>query len=301
MPQFHPKLPTRGSRPGDQPVRPEPLADGVPRTSPSELVAKASPREAKGREGILHRPRPFLHLPSLSVPSRHDVESAARELLAAPVEAARNRVENPRELSDRIAMGRAIWRDLVIGFAAQLGELRLGFTQLAALYALADNGTLTVADLADVLGRSPSTVSRLVDGLVERQLVERRQDAEDRRQRTVTLTGRGAALLSKVDRARVAEFLSIVRPLSTPERAVVAMGVAALSTHAISRRGRLIKQRAVVPRNTSGRGARPTEATPRRSAVQRAVADILSGSHRAGRDESVTRRHDLGPLKRREP
>ena len=35
-------------------------------------------------------------------------------------------------------MGRAIWRDLVIGFAAQLGELNLGFTQLAALYALAD-------------------------------------------------------------------------------------------------------------------------------------------------------------------
>ena len=31
-------------------------------------------------------------------------------------------------------MGRALWRDLVIGFAAQLGELRLGFTQLAALF-----------------------------------------------------------------------------------------------------------------------------------------------------------------------
>jgi hypothetical protein len=46
-------------------------------------------------------------------------------------------------------MGRAIWRDLVIGFAAQLGELNLGFTQLAALYALADSGTMTVADLAD--------------------------------------------------------------------------------------------------------------------------------------------------------
>ena len=29
-------------------------------------------------------------------------------------------------------MGRALWRELVIGFAGQLGELRLGFTQLAA-------------------------------------------------------------------------------------------------------------------------------------------------------------------------
>jgi DNA-binding MarR family transcriptional regulator len=189
------------------------------------------------------RPRPFLHLPSLAVPSRTAVESAARELLSAPVEAARHRLQNPRELSERIAMGRAIWRDLVVGFAAQLGELSLGFTQLAALYALADGGTMTVADLADTLCRSPSAVSRLVDGLVQRQLVERRQDVEDRRQRTLALTGRGQALLGLVDRARAEEFLAIVRPLPTAERAVVAMGVAALSTNAISRRGRLIKQR----------------------------------------------------------
>ena len=146
-------------------------------------------------------------MPSLSVPSRAAVESAARELLSAPVEAARLRLQNPRELSDRIAMGRAIWRDLVIGFAAQLGELNLGFTQLAALYALADSGTMTVADLADTLGRSPSAVSRLADGLVKRQLIERNQDAEDRRQRTLTLTGRGQALLGLVDRARAQEFL----------------------------------------------------------------------------------------------
>jgi DNA-binding MarR family transcriptional regulator len=182
-------------------------------------------------------------MPSLTVPSRTAVETAARELLSAPVEAARHRLQNPRELSDRIAMGRAIWRDLVIGFAAQLGELNLGFTQLAAMYAMADGGTMTVADLADILDRSPSAVSRMVDALVTRQLVERRQDSEDRRQRTVALTGRGQALLGLVDRARAEEFLSIVRPLPTAERAVVAMGVAALSTHAISRRGRLIKQR----------------------------------------------------------
>jgi len=182
-------------------------------------------------------------MPSLTVPSRIAVETAARELLSAPVEAARLRLQNPRELSDRIAMGRAIWRDLVIGFAAQLGELNLGFTQLAALYALADSGTMTVADLADTLGRSQSAASRLVDGLVKRQLIERNPDSEDRRVRTLTLTGRGQALLGLVDRARAEEFLSIVRPLPTAERAVVAMGVAALSTHAISRRGHLIKQR----------------------------------------------------------
>lgn len=186
-------------------------------------------------------PRPFLHLPTINVPSWSAIESSARELLAGPAEAARPRMQNPRELSDSIAMGRAIWRDLVIGFAAQLGELNLGFTQLAALYALADSGTMTVSDMADTIGRSPSAVSRLVDSLVARQLVERRQDSEDRRLRTLALTGRGKAVLGRVDRARAEEFLAIVRPLATRERAVVAMGVAALSTSSISKRGRLIK------------------------------------------------------------
>ena len=263
MPQFRPKLPSlilrpQGSAPddttsalnGERPAIPAPSQEAAGAgNSATETQPGASTRQtASSGHASLRRlrgsPRPFLHMPSLRVPSRAAVESAARELLSAPVEAARVRMQNPRELSDRIAMGRAIWRDLVIGFAAQLGELNLGFTQLAAMYALADSGTMTVADLADALGRSPSAVSRMVDTLVARQLIERRQDSEDRRQRTLALTGRGQALLGLVDRARAEEFLSIVRPLPTAERALVAMGVAALSTHAISRRGRLIKQRA---------------------------------------------------------
>lgn len=161
--------------------------------------------------------------------------------LSATVVAAGMRTQNPRELSERVAMGRALWRELVIGFASQLGGLRLGFTQLAALYVLADGSTTTVSDLADTLGRSPSAMSRLVEGLVRRRLVERHPEVEDRRQRALALTQRGRALLRVVDRARADQFLSAVRPLPSAERALVAMGVAALATHAISRRGRLIK------------------------------------------------------------
>jgi DNA-binding MarR family transcriptional regulator len=161
--------------------------------------------------------------------------------LSAPVVNAGLRTSNPRELSERVAMGRALWRELVVGFASQLGRLRLGFTQLAALYVLADGGVTTVSDLADTLGRSPSATSRLVDGLVRRRLVERRPEIEDRRQKTLWLTQRGKALLRMVDRARADQFLSAVRPMPRAERALIAMGVAALATHAISRRGRLIK------------------------------------------------------------
>jgi len=168
------------------------------------------------------------------------------DLLSPVVQAARDELQNPRLLSDRIAIGRALWRDLVIGFAAQLGEMRLGFTQLAALYAIAGTGTLTISDLAEHIGRSPSATSRIVTGLVARGLLHRSEEVADRRQRVLALTPAGATLLATVDRSRADQFLSIVRPLPMAERALVAMGVAALATRAMTRRGRLIKAQAEV-------------------------------------------------------
>jgi DNA-binding MarR family transcriptional regulator len=161
--------------------------------------------------------------------------------LSPAVAAARDQLQNPRLLSDRIAMGRALWRDLVVGFAAHLAELKLGFAQLAALYAVDGMETLTIADLAERIGRSPSATSRVVTSLERRGLLRRREEVADRRQRTLEVTNHGRNLLARIDGARAEEFLSIVRPLPSAERALVAMGVAALSTHAITRRGRLIK------------------------------------------------------------
>src|SRR5262249_51237929 len=96
-------------------------------------------------------------------------------------------------------------------------------------------------DLADTLNRSPSATSRLVDGLARRGFLERRPETEDRRQRTLWLTASGQALLATVDRARADQFLAVVRPMPPAERALIAMGVAALAERAISRRGRLIR------------------------------------------------------------
>ncbi len=185
------------------------------------------------RQRVPRRPR--------RAPSSRTIARTFEADLSAHVVAAGARITNVRQISERVAMGRALWRELVVGFASQLGELRLGFTQLAALYVLAEGRTTTVSDLADAIGRSPSATSRLVDGLVRRRLVERRPEREDRRQRTLLLTRRGRAVLRVVDRARADQFLSAVRPLPTAERTLVAMGVAALATHAISRRGRLIR------------------------------------------------------------
>jgi DNA-binding MarR family transcriptional regulator len=161
--------------------------------------------------------------------------------LSPAVIAARDQIQNPRLLSDRIAMGRALWRDLVVGFSAQLGELGLSFSQLAALYAMDGGQTLTVADLAEQIGRSPSATSRLVSSLEQRGYVLRHEEVADRRQRTLDITPEGHSLLARIDGARAEEFIGIVRLLPPSERALIAMGVAALSSRALTRRGRLIK------------------------------------------------------------
>ena len=162
-------------------------------------------------------------------------------LLSPVVKAAREELQNPRILSDRIAVGRALWRELVIGFAQQLPSLEIGFTQLAALYAVAGTVTLTIGDLATQLGRSPSATSRLVSELVKRGYLERAEEVADRRQHVLALTPAGNALLATVDHARADQFLAVVRPLPLAERALVAMGVAALANHAMTPRGGLRK------------------------------------------------------------
>lgn len=162
-------------------------------------------------------------------------------LLDPVVRAARDELDYVGLPADRILVLRAIWRELLVGFTQQLGEHDLGFPQVAALYAAAGTEALSIADLATVLGRSPSATSRLVSGLVGRGLVARSEEVADRRQRLVTLTAAGSALLGTFDRARAEQFLAVVRPLPMADRAMVAMGVASLASRAMSRRGRLIK------------------------------------------------------------
>src|SRR3954451_3150839 len=43
--------------------------------------------------------------------------------LESPILARGPHLPNVRQISERVAMGRALWRDLVVGFASQLADL----------------------------------------------------------------------------------------------------------------------------------------------------------------------------------
>jgi MarR family transcriptional regulator for hemolysin len=87
----------------------------------------------------------------------------------------------------------------------------LSVVQLAALHLVDAAGDVKQAQLAEDLLMTPSSASRMIDALVERGLIERRESPEDRRARTLHLTARGIELLDEIGAARVELFEKITR------------------------------------------------------------------------------------------
>jgi len=82
--------------------------------------------------------------------------------------------------------------------------------QYRALVVLAARGPLRVGDLAEALTIHPSTATRLCDRLVERRLVRRAVDRNNRRVTTISLSASGRKVVDDVTEVRRAEIRSIV-------------------------------------------------------------------------------------------
>ncbi len=85
-------------------------------------------------------------------------------------------------------------------FKKVLESLEEGISRhhLEILKLLYEEGTLHVAEIADLLLISKSQMTRLIDELIDRGMVERQQDMQDRRKSNILLTPKGAAIVEKV-------------------------------------------------------------------------------------------------------
>src|SRR3954454_12739314 len=103
------------------------------------------------------------------------------------------------------------------GFLEVIDELGLSFSQLKALQYLstARAPELSLKQLGDQLGLSLPAVSRAVDGLVQRGLVTRTEDVEDRRMKRVRPTAEADALIASLIDVR---FARLGRLAETPQR-----------------------------------------------------------------------------------
>ena len=80
---------------------------------------------------------------------------------------------------------------------------------------------MPVNAVADRLGISLAAMSRAADGLVQRGLVGRLEDPEDRRIKRLSLTPAGDELVRKLIQSRLAGIEGFVDSLSAKERALL--------------------------------------------------------------------------------
>lgn len=103
---------------------------------------------------------------------------------------------------------------------AEVGE-EVTLTQYRSLVVLASHGPQRVAALADAVGVTPPTASRMCDRLVKKGLVTRRADRRDRRQVRIALSTAGRHLVDTVTVRRRAEIEQLIAAIPTESRGEV--------------------------------------------------------------------------------
>lgn len=109
----------------------------------------------------------------------------------------------------------------------------VSLVQYRVLVLLAERGPSTMGALTDSLDVNPSTATRVCDRLVDKRLVRRRVDDEDRRSVHVALTARGRRLIDEVMQRRREEITRILKRMGTASRQRLA---AALDDFAVAAR-----------------------------------------------------------------
>ncbi len=97
--------------------------------------------------------------------------------------------------------------------------------QFVTLLLLVSEGELTIKRVAEFLGRSESATSRMLDQLVVRGLVCRREDERDRRVKRVSLSESGLSFVNTLEQKRVEAQMVVMTYLAPEERAVVAQAM----------------------------------------------------------------------------
>ncbi len=96
-------------------------------------------------------------------------------------------------------------------------EQNLSMPQVNLLMSLYYRGPSSLADLRQEMYGTPAAASQLVDRLVENNLVERVESAEDRRLKIISLTPQGKALVERGIAAR-RKWLQELADSFTPEQ-----------------------------------------------------------------------------------
>jgi DNA-binding MarR family transcriptional regulator len=104
-------------------------------------------------------------------------------------------------------------------FFRALSEADVTLTQVKLMHVLdKPDADRTLKDLAEDMSFSLAGVSRSIDALHQRGLVERREDETDRRMKRVRITADGVELLRRLNEMRVSLLQQFIETLTDTER-----------------------------------------------------------------------------------
>lgn len=125
-------------------------------------------------------------------------------------------------------------RVLVAVAARSLADVakEVTLTQYRTLVVLASHGPQNLAGLAEAVGVTPATATRMCDRLVRKDLIRRRTKRDDRRHLRVVLTEKGRALVDAVTVRRRREIERIMSDIPPEEQVVLIQALGRLATAA---------------------------------------------------------------------
>lgn len=112
-------------------------------------------------------------------------------------------INSPIERFTRILFSKVIERLAVV-----VSEEHLSFSQVAALHIIDRDKTVNVNDISNKLNLSMSATSRMIDELVKKELIQRKEDQDNRRAKIISLTPAGETFMNNlsVERVKIIEL-----------------------------------------------------------------------------------------------
>jgi len=111
-------------------------------------------------------------------------------------------------------------------------EVDLTMPQMKVLFLLYSDGVARMSQLASSLGVTLSTVTGIVDRLVEQGMVQRQEHPQDRRLVVYRLTSRGSETVERLHQAGRGRMAALLDGLSVDDLRKVIAGLAVLSAAA---------------------------------------------------------------------
>ncbi|WP_346353308.1 MarR family winged helix-turn-helix transcriptional regulator [Azotosporobacter soli] len=138
---------------------------------------------------------------------------------------------------------RQLVRGLGVLEKSEAGCCELSLGQCHAIIEIGRSGEMSLMQLALVLNLDKSTVSRLVDKLVQEGLIDRQENSADRRYSSLILTEAGRAVFQSVETKMGDHFMEVLAALPQEKRMQIVESIELLGNAVSTIRNRETKNK----------------------------------------------------------